>query len=100
MNLPTALPSPAASTPLAARPTNHVLPVLITAAGEHATIRFVEFFASTIRNPHTRRAYARAVADFLAWCADAQRRQHHGGAAAARRGLDREANAKRTRPRP
>jgi hypothetical protein len=27
-------------------------------------------FASTaqIRNPHTRRAYARAVTDFLSWC--------------------------------
>jgi site-specific recombinase XerD len=23
---------------------------------------------STIRNPHTRRAYARAAGDFLAWC--------------------------------
>ena len=46
------------------------LPALITAAGERAGIRFLEFFASTIRNPHTRRAYARAVADFLAWCED------------------------------
>ena len=32
--------------------------------------RTPEFFASAIRNPHTRRAYARAVADFLAWCAE------------------------------
>jgi site-specific recombinase XerD len=30
-----------------------------------------KFFASAIRNPHTRRAYARAVGEFLAWCADA-----------------------------
>src|ERR1700710_1732836 len=44
------------------------LPVLIAAAGDRAGIRFLEFFASTIRNPHTRRAYGRAVADFLAWC--------------------------------
>ena len=72
MSLPTALPPPAASTPLTVRLTNHVLPVLITAAGDHATLRFVEFFASTIRNPHTRRAYGRAAADFLAWCADEQ----------------------------
>ncbi len=50
-------------------PTN-TLPASITAAGERASIRFLEFFASTIRNPHTRRAYARAVADFLAWCQD------------------------------
>ena len=46
------------------------LPALIAAEGEHAGTRFLEFFASTIRNPHTRRAYGRAVADFLAWCAD------------------------------
>jgi len=35
------------------------LPVLIAAAGDHASFRFLEFFAGTIRNPHTRRAYAR-----------------------------------------
>ena len=46
------------------------LPALVMAAGDRAGIRFLEFFASTIRNPHTRRAYGRAVADFLAWCAD------------------------------
>ncbi|NUY35900.1 tyrosine-type recombinase/integrase [Paraburkholderia sp. JPY303] len=34
-------------------------------------MRFLEFFASAIRNPHTRRAYVRAAADFLAWCAGA-----------------------------
>jgi len=46
------------------------LPALVAAAGERAGMRFLEFFASTIRNPHTRRAYARAVTDFLAWCED------------------------------
>lgn len=46
------------------------LPALVATASEHAGIRFLEFFASAIRNPHTRRAYARAVADFLAWCTD------------------------------
>jgi site-specific recombinase XerD len=46
------------------------LPALVTAAGDCAGIRFLEFFASTIRNPHTRRAYGRAVADFLDWCED------------------------------
>ncbi len=44
------------------------LPALVSAAGNRAGIRFLEFFASTIRNPHTRRAYGRAIADFLAWC--------------------------------
>ena len=47
------------------------LPVVVTAAGERAGIRFLEFFSSAIRNPHTRRAYARAAGDFLAWCAGA-----------------------------
>jgi integrase/recombinase XerC len=46
------------------------LPVLVTAAGDRAEIRFLEFFAANIRNPHTRRAYSRAVGEFLTWCAD------------------------------
>ena len=45
------------------------LPVLVTVAGERAGVRFLEFFASAIRNPHTRRAYACAAGEFLAWCA-------------------------------
>jgi integrase/recombinase XerC len=44
------------------------LPAILTAAGDSAGIRFLEFFAGTIRNPHTRRAYGRAVGSFLAWC--------------------------------
>ena len=48
----------------------HGVPSLIAAAGAKAQLRFLEFFASTIRNPHTRRAYGRAVADFLTWCED------------------------------
>jgi site-specific recombinase XerD len=47
------------------------LPSLISSAGERAGVRYMEFFAANIRNPHTRRAYARAVKDFLAWCEDA-----------------------------
>jgi integrase/recombinase XerC len=49
-------------------PAGAVVPVLITAAGDRAQRRFLEFFTANIRNPHTRRAYARAVGDFLAWC--------------------------------
>jgi site-specific recombinase XerC len=41
---------------------------VVAAAGDKASTRFLEFFAANIRNPHTRRAYSRAVADFLAWC--------------------------------
>jgi site-specific recombinase XerC len=48
-----------------------VLPALAAAAGECALTRFLEFFAANIRNPHTRRAYARAADEFLAWCASA-----------------------------
>jgi len=46
------------------------VPALVSSAGEQASLRFLEFFAGTIRNAHTRRAYARAVGAFLAWCAD------------------------------
>jgi hypothetical protein len=42
-----------------------VTPALVVAAGERAGVRFLEFFAEAIRNPHTCRAYARAVGDFL-----------------------------------
>ena len=45
-----------------------VLPGLVTATGDRAGVRFLEFFAAQIRNPNTRRAYARAAAEFLAWC--------------------------------
>ncbi|HKM73635.1 MAG TPA: VapE domain-containing protein [Stellaceae bacterium] len=34
-------------------------------------MRFLEFFAANIRNPHIRRAYARAAEEFLAWCSAA-----------------------------
>lgn len=44
------------------------LPAMVAAAEPHAQARFLEFFAATIRNPHTRRAYARAAIDFFAWC--------------------------------
>lgn len=46
------------------------LPALISHAGERAGVRFVEFFTANIRNPNTRRAYARAVNAFLTWCAE------------------------------
>ena len=46
------------------------LPAPIAAAGERAAYRFLEFFTAQIRNPHTRRAYVRAVGDFCAWLDD------------------------------
>jgi len=48
-----------------------VVPALIAAAGDQAVRRFLEFFAVTIRNGNTRRAYGRACGEFLAWCTDA-----------------------------
>ncbi|CAB3774972.1 tyrosine-type recombinase/integrase [Paraburkholderia humisilvae] len=52
-------------------PAGVATPALVASAGERASVRFLEFFASAIRNPHTRRAYARAAGDFLGWCGGA-----------------------------
>jgi site-specific recombinase XerD len=42
-------------------------PALVAAAGARASYRFLEFFTAQIRNPHTRRAYARATTEFFDW---------------------------------
>jgi hypothetical protein len=47
-----------------------LVPALIAAAGDAAGWRYVEFFTANIRNPNTRRAYARACGRFFAWCED------------------------------
>jgi site-specific recombinase XerD len=44
------------------------LPALIAASGDRAGWRFMEFFTAAIRNPNTRRAYARDVRGFVEWC--------------------------------
>ena len=46
----------------------HLLPAVIGNAGEQAAWRYIDFFTSNIRNPNTRRAYARACGHFFAWC--------------------------------
>jgi integrase/recombinase XerC len=46
----------------------HASPTLVSAAGNNAELRFLEFFSANIRNPNTRRAYAQATREFLAWC--------------------------------
>src|ERR1700681_919191 len=46
----------------------YLVPALIADAGDAAGWRYVEFFTANIRNPNTRRAYARACARFFAWC--------------------------------
>ena len=61
-----------ASTPAAvAQPYSlpaYALPALIASADDRAQLRFLEFFAANIRNPNTRRAYARGIGEFLGWC--------------------------------
>jgi site-specific recombinase XerC len=53
---------------LSLRVESRALPAIVAAADQDARQRFLEFFASNIRNPHTRRAYLTAVEDFLDWC--------------------------------
>ena len=55
---------------LAPRPKAN-MPAMVAAAGAHAQTRFWEFFAANIRNRHTRRAYAQATREFLAFCESA-----------------------------
>jgi site-specific recombinase XerD len=66
-----ALPSPSGNLPsiLATE-----LPEIIHRAGNNAVFAAQEFFAGMIRNPHTRRAYMKAVTDFLQWV-----EKHAGG---------------------
>ena len=52
-----------------ATPTDtNLVPALIADAGDQAAWRYIDFFTANIRNPHTRRAYARACGQFFAWC--------------------------------
>jgi hypothetical protein len=55
------------STAIVIRPQGELLTVtaIVADAGDGAARRFLEFFTATIRNTNTRRAYGRAVVDFL-----------------------------------
>lgn len=44
------------------------MPTIIAASGDDTCRQFIEFFAVNIRNPNTRKAYYRAVVNFLNWC--------------------------------
>ena len=55
------------------------------------------FFAATIRNAHTRRAYSRSVGDFLAWCEQTGVTSIAAVQALACRDLDRVADARALR---
>jgi site-specific recombinase XerD len=63
-SVPTIIPSGALSSATETR----LVPALVASAGEAAGWRYVEFFTANIRNPNTRRAYARACMTFFAWC--------------------------------
>ncbi len=45
-----------------------VVPAIVAHSGNPAAKRFLEFFAVTIHNPHTRMSYYRAACRFFAWC--------------------------------
>jgi len=62
--LPAIIPPPV----LRSRGDMKLIPALIAHEGEKAGWRYIEFFTANIRNPNTRRAYARACARFFAWC--------------------------------
>ena len=66
-HLPAIIPPrrPGALTPL---PDASLIPSLIADAGDAASWRYIDFFTSNIRNPNTRRAYARACQTFFTWC--------------------------------
>jgi hypothetical protein len=71
----------------------NVVPALIADPGDEAAWRYVEFFTANIRNPHTRRAYARACSRFFGWC------EQRGLTLAAIRPDDASSSCKRRPPR-
>lgn len=62
------IPAEIAPGALAELPGSHLVPALIADAGEQAAWRYIDFFTANIRNPNTRRAYARACTQFFGWC--------------------------------
>lgn len=59
---PTTLSTPATA--------DRLVPAMIADIGEQAAWRYIEFFTANVRNPNTRRAYARGCSRFFAWCED------------------------------
>ncbi len=64
------LPSPSGNLPITLA---GELPDIIHRAGRNAVFAAQEFFTGLVRNPHTRRAYMKAVTNFLQWM------EKHGG---------------------
>jgi len=61
----TSLPAVAGKLPANVR--HDDLPAIVAQAGDAARFAWDEFFRAEIRNPHTRKAYAQAVRQFLEW---------------------------------
>jgi hypothetical protein len=69
--LPVGLPAVlhyATPSPMTPLPDGLLIPSPIADAGDPASWRYIDFFTSNIRNPNTRRAYARACQTLFAWC--------------------------------
>jgi site-specific recombinase XerD len=62
------VPYPASGSVVPNTEARHVVPLIVAQAGDAAAWRYIDFFAANIRNPNTRRAYARACGRFLVWC--------------------------------
>lgn len=44
------------------------MPAALQVAGHRTQTKFLEIFTAHIRNPMTRRSYAKAAMEFLRWC--------------------------------
>jgi site-specific recombinase XerD len=62
-----AITVPAATGLMGPPPIATLIPALIANEGDQASWRYVDFFTANIRNPNTRRAYARACLQFFGW---------------------------------
>ena len=51
-----------------ASPSTNVLGSWLEGLGEQSADRILQFFTAEIRNPNTRRAYLRALVNFVTWC--------------------------------
>jgi len=51
-----------------AQPQSLFVPAIIAREDKRAAERFIDFFAVSIRNRNTRKAYMRAITQFLTWC--------------------------------
>jgi site-specific recombinase XerD len=67
--LPAAIQAGSLATVIEAR----LVPALIADTSERAAWRYIDFLTANIRNPNTRRAYARACTQFFTWCETRER---------------------------